>query len=289
MLEDTNIRFIENFKNSTIDISQSGKYLVRSNNQLGWVIDFTTREIINHKRFDSYIVRGITLDEKFCLFTSKGETRIDVLSLLTLEKVASISTSYILDLKFISNDSVMFYESNNTIHKSFVKIWNFKTGEIQNIYDYDRISDGGHSGFFDKDKFVIVGQKDYGEAITFRIFNKSNSKSFRIKEGYEASRFSQLRGTKLLVSRRENNGSVGIYDIINNNYSVIKKINAIHLRWITDCLFWFVELREGCNFYSGIMDLSGNTLWTTVGLYRFVNSSNDKYLIFDSCGDILLF
>ncbi len=287
-LEDTNIQFIENIKNSNIAISQSGKYLVRSNNQLVWLMDFVTREIIIHKRFKSYIVRGITHDEKFCLFTSEGEKEINVLSLLTLEEVASISTSHIFDLKFISNDSVMFYERDNAIDKSFVKMWNFKTGEIRIVYTYDRVSKCGNSVFFDKDNLVVLSQKDCGE-VTCRTFNKSNIESFKIKEGYDASSFSQLRGTKLLVSRRENGVSVGVYDILSNNYSVISKINAIHLRWITDCLFWFVELKPGCNFYSGIMDLSGNILWKAKGSYHFVNSSNDNYFIFDSCCDVLLF
>ncbi len=286
IIEKTNIEYVDHIKNCIFDIPKSGKFIVRSNNQLVWIEDFKTREILIHKKYRAHIISSITPDEKYGLFTAEGETELVVLSLPDLVKVNSISVDYCPDSIFISNDEVMYYQYTRPHPNRDLKIWNFKTNKIETIYS--SVSGGG---FFEKNKFVRLEDDDNAKKHKLIVFNGRESNSFDINKWWcSDDDFSQLNGTKLLCVARENSGkTVYLCDVEKQTYEIISKRKLSGLRWITEDLFWFEENCDKFEFYSGIMDLSGNVLWITKGGYHMRSLTNDNYFNVNFCCDSYLF
>ncbi|MBQ8182476.1 MAG: hypothetical protein IJ025_01070 [Clostridia bacterium] len=286
IIENTNIEYVEHIKNSVFDIPKSGNYIVRSNNQLVWIEDFKTREILIHKKYRSHIINSITPDEKYGLFTAEGETELVVLSLPDLVKVNSISVDYCPELTFISNNEVMYYQFTKPHPNRDLKIWNFKTNKIETIYS--SVSGGG---FFEMDKFIRLEDDENAKKHKLIVFNGRESNSFDINKWWcSYDDFSQLNGTKLLCTPRKNGGKTAyLCDVEKQTYEIISEKNLSGLRWITKDFFWFEEHCYKFQFYSGIMDLSGNVLWITKGGYHLRKLTNDNYFYVNYCGDSFLF
>ncbi|MBQ8182470.1 MAG: hypothetical protein IJ025_01040 [Clostridia bacterium] len=286
IIENTNIEYVEHIKNCDFDIPKSGKFIVRTNNHLVWIEDFKTREILIHKKYRAHIIRSITPDEKYGLFTAEGETELVVLSLPDLVKVSSVSVDYCQGLTFISNDEVMFWQSAKPYPKRELKIWNFKTNNIETIYSVLSVN-----VFSVNDKFICVEDDEKRKNHKLIVFDRRKSKSFDVNKWWcSYDDFSQLNGTKLLCTPCKNGGkTVYLCDVEKQTYEIISRRKLSSLRWITKDLFWFEESGENYDCSSGIMDLSGNVLWITKGEYHLRNLTNDQYFNVRCCCDNFLF
>lgn len=284
-IKNTNIEYVDHIKNCTLDIPKSGKFIVRTNNQLVWIEYFKTREILIHKKYRAHIVRSITPDEKYGLFTAEGETELVILSLPDLVKFNSIPVDYCTNLIFISNDEVMFWESVKSQPKRELKIWNFKTNEIETIYSVLSVN-----VFSIKDKFISIEDDEKEKTHKITVFEGRKSTSFKIdKWRCRYDSVSQLDGIGLLCAPLEEK-TLYLYDVEKQTYEIVLKKNIYSPRWITKDLFWFIEREE--NWYdscSGVMDTSGRVYWKTKNPYELRFLSNDDYFKVTGCCDNYLF
>ncbi len=281
------IKLTKFLKNSDIDISRSGKYMVRSNNSKVFLTDFNTQEVLKTINAKYHITRDISDNEAFCVFTSKGEECLNVLKLPDLEEVASIDTNYIFDVNFApDSDNILFFEKNSNTRECRLNKWDFKTNQKKTLYINDNTEEFYQHSFCINDSFYIMYTDNYYTIGKYKIISEGSFAEYTI-EGcesgfrYDYMSCSQIFNSKILISKINRNNfkdqEIGIYNVEDKSYTPLFKKKLNHLFWITEELFWYNDI-----YSSGVMNLTGEVLMAFDNGAKVAQCSNDNYLLCSS-------
>lgn len=283
----TTLEFVDIYKYS-MDISKSGKYMVRASNSKIWLTDFTNKKVINKVNATCHSVVDISDDDKFCLFTSEGEARIVVFSLPELVKVASLDVHYASSLKFISLEEILIYqiEKGGAENYSLTK-WNFVTNERETLL-FEKNSDYPcHVAFSTNESLCMVCPSYKHRRTKLYVFENENLSQFEVEwdDGVlYCGAFSQVLNSHILINRRlKNFDDIGIYNFEDKTYLPLLNYRAMNLYWITDRLIWCSDI-----YSSSLLNLKGEVLFEWDSGIRLAQCSNEDYVIFsNSCGSYL--
>lgn len=276
-----------------VDISKTGRYLVRSNNSKIRLIDFKTKEVIKEVKKRCYITRDISDDDRYCVFTSNGERRLNVLSLPDLEEIASIDTNYVRDVNFASDNTVLFFERGSGEKNSCLKKWELKRNSVSTIFSADTSDYRCTSAFYHNGFFLAIYANDCSTNGKFRIISEDYFKEYTIEDCepgyfYDFKACSQILNSKILISKKSRSNidkrEIGIYNFNDKSYTPIVKKKAFHLFWLTEDLFWYSDTSIG-----GIMNLKGEVLHSIdFGPEAVPCSNKDYFLFFNAFGTYVL-
>ena len=284
------------FKTSCIDISKSGKYMVRSGLYKIFLTEFETNKRINAVKGYGYIINGISNNDKHCVFTSNGERRINILSIPDLKEIAFLDTDYVTNLKFFSDSEVMYFSKKFGAREYTLKIWNFLTGEIKTMFNNHNSDFAATTRYLVNDSMYLASCAE--ERINGRyVYEKgkysivcSNSLSeFSINGKYNFRSVSQPNNNRVLISKRTDDDKyiIGIHDLISESFTPISKREnfQLFLYWLSDDSFLFSEFE---NKNTSIMNLNGEITTLVDDCTHIAPCSNEKFLsCYNPCGTYL--
>lgn len=272
--------FKKYYNTSRIDISKSGKYMVRSGLYKIFLTDFETNKRINAVNGYGYIINGISDNDKHCVFTSNGERRINILSIPDLKEIACLDTGYISGLKFCSDSEVVYFSRKIESSEYTLNVWDFLTGETKIIFDNAKDNSVPISHTFDTDSFILFSccHNNFQKG-KIKIIKKRQITEYQIDGEYDFYSVSQPNENKILISKHtDDKYIVGIYDLVAESFTpIIERENyQLFLFWLSDNLFLFSELK---NKNTSIMNLNGEIITLVDDFSHIAPCSNDKYLL----------
>ena len=290
------------FKTSHIDISKSGKYMVRSGLYKIFLTEFETNKRINAVKGYGYIINGISNDDKYCVFTSNGEERINILSLPDFKEVAYLDTDYVTNLKFCSDSEVMYFSVKPGTREYALKVWNFITGEIKTMFNNHNPGFAATTCYLVDDSMYLTscaeerinGRYVY-EKGKYSIFCSNSLSEFSINGKYDFRSVSQPNNNRVLISKHTDDDKyiIGVYDLVAEVFTpIIKRDNdQLFIFWLSDDLFLFSESEKTgvTPQQTGIMNLKGEITTLVDDFTNIAPCSNDKYLLCYNPGGTYLF
>lgn len=275
------------YKGNTLDIAPSGNFFVSTSRRLISVCDFKNKQVLCQIKASENIVFGISPNEKRCVFTEKGETRLVVREVNTLDKVASIDVDYASCLSFFSDSEILFFELTDSDFKCCC--WNYLKNEINVIASFSRCLYGVGETCINHDKSIsfILRQIDPDKIYKIYCFDNKliKEKMFELRNN-NSIRCAQMINDKILVceTTAHHKGSTYLYDLNTGNRSLICDRLMLEAYILNDHVFYFIlDMGEykylNCTIDSvdkKVMDFSDIN---HLELAWFGNCSNDNFLI----------
>lgn len=290
------LTFKKFYSTSRMDISKSGKYMVRSGLYKIFLTEFETNKRINAVKGYGYIINGISENDDFCVFTSNGERRINILSIPDLKEVAWLDVDYVTNLKFSSDSEIMYFSRKPGAREYSLNIWNFLTGETKTVFDNSKDGFVAISQHFDCDSICLFScYCDNFRRGKLRILSRTGVSEYSINGKYNFNNVSQPNNNKILISKflKDEKYVIGIYDLSTETFiPIIKRENfPKFLFWLSDNLFLFSEQEKAgvSPQQTGIMNLKGEILTLVDDFTLLAPCSNDKYLLCYNPGGTYLF
>lgn len=274
------------YSTSRIDISKSGKYMVRSGLYKIFLTEFETNKIMNAVKGYGYIIKGISNDDKHCVFISNGEKRINILSIPDLKEVAFLDTDYVTNLSFCSDSEVMYFSIKPGASEYSLVVWNFFTGETKIVLENSKDNCVAIAHGFDHVSFnLFCCFCDNFQQGKLKIIQANNITEYQINGCYNFYSISQPNNNKILISKRadDNKYIIGVYDLISESFTPVSKREnfPLFLYWLSNDSFLFSEFEKTgvSQEHTSIMKLNGEVTMLIDKFTHMAPCSNDKYLL----------
>ncbi len=278
------------YKNVNIDVSKSGKYLITTNARKVTLFDFQTSKKLLKVNSNYSIIEAISEKDEFCVFLANGETELIVRTLPDLENFAILKVNHALVANFISADEILFVDGRGGGEFS-LQIWNFKTNKLEEIFNDIDSGIKLREAFWWNDSLYLICFDFYFKNIKIHKVTRRSVDTFEISGDVPYLHASQIVDSKVLLTKfakKSEEIELLLFDLKENTFSRISKMNISKAHWLTSELFW-VESAD-----SGIFDLNGNSIYKVQGEYDVANrailkqTSNPNYFIcFNGFGSYL--
>lgn len=231
-------------------VSKSGEFAVLSNNTRIYLKNLSTKKIDNFTKEKNYLVKDISENEEYCVFTSNGETRVNVLHLPELSEIFSFDCNYIFQIGFLSNHELIFLDGT-----SAVKIVDFLSKSFKTI----KITAG--AGFY------LVACHFVGNGLNISCYNvqtnilkywditTENITEYTRKLQMNCCCCSQIINSKVIICLKEPGGgcfSIYIWDVVTKNMNFIANLQGTpySVKWVDDSYIWCsYSCSAFCNFF----------------------------------------
>lgn len=282
------LKFLGFYKGNTLDIAPSGEFFVKTSRRTISVCDFKSKQVLCQADAKDNIVCGISPDEKYCLFTEKGETRLTVRDICGLNIVSSIDVERVNFAVFFSDSEVLFLESCKTEIKCCC--WDFIKNKTRIVGAFSRklkimpfhyCSDGNGSisflchydspkGLFERMRFDNKGvyreSLSVADDISIESVQKINNKMIACKIGWRLD------------------GATYLYDFEKREKVFLLDKRVAWAVMLSDKLFLLETISEPFEHEVCLFDVSGNKLacFSEIKYLESAivkNSSNDDYMI----------
>ena len=282
------LNFFRFHKGVSVDIAPSGKFFVSASRRNIAVCDFKNRKPYHQIKANDNIVCGISPDEKHCLLTEKGETRLTVRDICELNIVSSIDVEYVRFADFFSDSEILFLESC----KSEIKCccWDFIKNETRIIGAFSRnlnlmlfctCSNGDGSisflGYYDSPKGLFERMRFDNKGVYRESLSVADDISIESVQKINNKMIVCKRGWRLA-------GATYLYDFRTHEKVFLLNKRVAWALMLSDKLFLFETISEPFEHEVCLFDASENELTCFSEIKYFDsakvrNSSNDDYLI----------
>lgn len=282
------LEFFRFHKGVSMDIAPSGDFLVSASRRNIAICDFKNRKAHNQVKAYDNIVCGISPDEKYCLFTEKGETRLTVRDICGLNIVSTIDVEYVHFATFFSDSEILFLESCKTEIKCCC--WDFIKNEIRVVGAFSRdlkiIPFHKCSNRDGSISFICHYDSPKGLFERIRFDNKGvYRESLRVADDISIESVHKINNKMIVCERRGGlSGTTCLYDFDTHEKVFLLDKRVVWAFMLSDKLFLLETISEPFGFGISLIDVSGNELFDFSRIKDLKsaavkNSSNDDYLI----------